>query len=130
VWSRLRGLLGGSSKAPTDMAERLTKPGLFRVAQESASLSDRKTVQRWVRELSAERDEQVLVHRPWGTVAAVADGRNPIGVVLSDGEHSWFAVPPGAVDAKDLTLEQVEHIVLDALTASEQPAWPEWRAMI
>ena len=112
-----------------DVAERLTKRGLFRVARESASLSDRQAVQRWVRELSAGRDEQVFVHRPWGTVAAVADGRNPIGVVLSDGEHSWFAAVPGAVGAKDLTLEQVEHVVLDALTASERPVWPKWRAL-
>ena len=47
----------------------------------------------------------------------------------ADGEHSWFAVPPGAVDANDLTLEQVEHIVLDALTASQRPAWPDWPAL-
>jgi len=49
---------------------------------------------------------------------------------MSDGEKSWFAVPPGAVDDRDLTPEQVEHILLDALTASGPPEWPDWRYLV
>jgi len=105
----------------------LTRHGLFRVGVESASLSDRDAVQQWLRELGSERDQQVLVHRPWGTVAAVADGKHPVTVVMSDGEHSWWAAAPGSVDAQNLTPEQVEHVVLDALTSSTRPDWPEWR---
>lgn len=116
-----------AAAAPRDVAERLTRRGLFRVDAESASLSDGETVRRWLRELDSERDQQVFVHRPWGTIAAVADGRHPVTVVMSDGEHSWSANPPGSIDSQDLTPEQVEHVVLDALMSSTPPDWPEWR---
>lgn len=126
----LRRLLGWADSGPRDVAERLTASGPFRrIASESTSLADRETVQRWVRELRPEQDAQVFVHRPWGIVAAVSDGRNPITLVLSDGEHSWQARVPGATDQHDLTLEQIEHVVLAALTAPERPAWPEWQIL-
>jgi hypothetical protein len=127
----LRDRFGQFGSAPRDLAERLTGRGLFRVARESAALSDRQTVQKWLRELRPEkRNEQVLVHRPWGTVAAVADGHHPVGVVLSDGEKSWYASAPGATKDQKLTPEQVEHIMLDALTAPSRPDWPEWRYLV
>jgi hypothetical protein len=118
--------------AAIDVAERLTTSGSFRlqVATESVSLSERETVQRWIRELSPDSGAQVFVHRRWGTLAAVSDGRNPLAVVMSTGEHSWYATPPGAPDTQQLTLEQVEQVVLDALTASERPAWPAWHALV
>jgi hypothetical protein len=109
---------------------RLTGRGLFRVAGESAALSDRETVQRWLRELRPERDQQVQVHRSWGTVVAVADGHHPVGVYLSDGEKSWFATIPGATGDQQLTPEQIEYVLLDALTAPGPPDWPDWRYLI
>jgi hypothetical protein len=115
---------------PKDLAERLTRQGLFKVAMESTELSDRTRVQTWLRELRPERDQQILVHRPWGTVVAVADGHHPVGVFLSDGEKSWSAYAPGAASNQDLTSEQVEYIMLEALTAIRRPEWPEWRALI
>jgi hypothetical protein len=41
-----------------------------------------------VRELRAYRAQQVLVHRPWGTVAAVADRHYPVRVFLTDGKQN------------------------------------------
>jgi hypothetical protein len=61
---------------------------------------------------------------------AVADGRHPVKVFLSDGEKSWFAAVPGVGDDRDLTPQHVEHVLLDALTASSPLDWPEWRYLI
>lgn len=110
--------------------------GLFRGAdRESTSLDDRDTVLGWLRSLRSGTDRQVFVHRDWGTVAAVAEARYPddIGVFLSDGETSWVAVAPGGpekIEDCHLTPDQVEHVVLDALTSAERPAWPDWRYLI
>jgi hypothetical protein len=114
---------------PTDVAERLTGRGPFRVSREEAPLADRRTVQGWLRELRPDRDQQVLVHRSWGTVAAVAGDHRPVTVVMSDGKNSWYAVPPGAADDQALTPGQVEHIMLDALSSSGPPEWPDWRSL-
>jgi hypothetical protein len=129
--SWLRRSRGASRTARIDVAERLTTSGSFRlqVATESVSLADRETVQCWIRELGRESGTQVFVHRRWGTLTAVSNGSNPIAVVMSTGEHTWLAKPPGAVEDQHLTLEQVEQVVVDALTASERPAWPEWHAL-
>jgi hypothetical protein len=108
----------------------LTGRGLFRIARDTAELTERETVQGWLRELRPERDQQILVHRPWGTVAAVADGHHPVAVFLSDREKSWSAAVPGTTDDRDLTPEQVEHVLLDAMTAPGPPDWPEWRYLI
>lgn len=70
------------------------------------------------------------VHRRWGTIAAVADGRHPVGVILSDGDKAWFATAPGAANDQDLTPEQVEHIMLDALAADSRPQWPDWHPLL
>lgn len=117
-------------RGPQETAERLTRRGLFRVDGESAALTDRETVRGWLRELREDRDQQVMVHRPWGTVAAVADGRRPVAVVLSDGEHSWSAAVPGAAGSQELTPEQIEHVMLEALTAPSRPQWPTWVELI
>jgi len=122
--------LSGQRGRVQDVAERLTGRGLFRVARDSAALSDRETVRRWLRGLHAERDQQVLIHRRWGTIAAVADGHHPVTVILSDGEKSWYAAAPGAADDQELTPDQIEHVLLDALTASSRPQWPDWRYLI
>ena len=71
-----------------------------------------------------------MVVRPLGSLAAGSDGKNPIGVILWDGEHTWVAEAPGSAGRSDLTLEQVEHVVLDALTSSERPTWPGWRLLV
>jgi len=113
-----------------DIAERLTVRGLFRVDRDSAPLSDRGMVQRWLRELHRGRDQQVFVHRRWGTVVAVADGRHPVTVILHDGEKSWSAAAPGAADDQELTPDQVEHVLLDALASESRPQWPDWRYLV
>jgi len=125
----VRHLFGRAGRSK-ELAERLTTRGWFKVTAESAALSDRQTVQRWLRELRPERDQQILVHRSWGTVVAVADRRHPVGVFLSDGDKSWVAAPPGADNDRDLTPEQVAHVVLDALTAPGRPGWPEWHFLV
>jgi hypothetical protein len=114
-----------------DVAERLTTPTRFPlpVKKEVASLSDDHLVRRWIRALRADH-EVVMVHRPWGTLTAASDGKNPFDVVLWDGEHSWVAAPPGSTDRRALTLEQVEHVVVEALRSSERPTWPQWRLLV
>lgn len=57
-------------------------------------------------------------------------GKQPVGVALSDGEHARPQDVPGAPDEKDLALEAVEHVVLDALTSSARPQWPAWRLLV
>jgi hypothetical protein len=64
-----------------------------------------------------------------GTVAAVAGGGRPTGVVMSDGDKPWFAAAPGAADGQDLTPDQVEHVMLDALSSSAPPEWAQWRRL-
>jgi hypothetical protein len=123
--------------AEKDYAERLTTRGLFKVDSEPVALSEREVVRGWLRELGqAGRDQQVMVHRPWGTVVAVpetrlrptmADGRKPATVLMTDGEDTWCAVAPGAADDSYLEPDQVELILLDALASSGPPTWPRWR---
>jgi hypothetical protein len=79
------GSLGRFRSGPKDVAERLTG-GLLHLQREEAELSDRDTVQRWLREMRPEHDTQVFVHRPWGTVVAVADRGESVGAFLSDGK--------------------------------------------
>jgi hypothetical protein len=128
--SWLRRSSGDDGTVPADGVVRLTKTSRFpsRVAEESAALTDAETVRQWVRELGVEADQQVHVRRAWGAVAAVYDGENPVTVVLADREHAWTAEPPGTAHA-DLTLEQVEQVVLDALTSAARPQWPTWRPL-
>jgi hypothetical protein len=121
--------------APADCAQLLTTTRRFprRVEEESAPLSDAETVRRWIRTLHA--DQQVHVRRPWGTVLAVHDGKPPVRVFLADGEKSWVAEPPDATTkAKggyaDMTLEQVEHVMVDALTSPDRPQWPRWSFLV
>jgi hypothetical protein len=114
----------------TDVAERLTPRGLFRVDRDSASLSDRGTVQTWLRELHQDSRQQIFIHRRWGTIVAESDRRHPVTVILFDGEKSWLATAPGADERQALTPEQVEHIMLDALTEDGRPQWPDWHYLI
>jgi hypothetical protein len=122
-------------RAPTspvqarDWAERLTGTGRRGVAQETADLRDEGTVRQWLAELGAARDQQVLIHRSWGTVAAVADGRRPVAVVLSDGDHSWSACRPSLPGDDELSADQVTALMIEALTSESRPAWPEWRTI-
>lgn len=123
--SWLRKLIGGHILPP--WISRATNPHTpfpLRVKQEVASLSDEEVVRRWVRSLRLESKDTMIVHRPWGSVAAVCDGKHPIAVFLTDGEHTWSAEPSGAADQTALAPEQVEHVVLDALTSSQRPQWP------
>lgn len=117
-----------------DVVERLTttRRGLFRkaVTGETANLDDRETVIRWLRELDGERDQTVIVHRPSGSICVVADGRPPGDVMMTDGDRMWYAAYPGSnlpQKLPQLTPDQVEHVMLDALTSVTPPRWPEWR---
>jgi hypothetical protein len=114
---------------PTGSTERLSRRTRFKVTEESARLDDAETVRRWLRELRPETDQQILVHRPWGTMLAVADRVHPIAVLLTVGKRSWFAVPRGADDDAELTADQIETIMLDALTSPTRPNWPDWRPL-
>jgi hypothetical protein len=118
------------SRPAREFAERLTRQGLFGVQSEEAPLDARDLVRRWLHEQRSGGDQQVLVHRSWGTLAAVPDRRQPTSVIMNDdGDRAWFAAPPGAGDDTDLTPDQIEWIVLDALTSSGPPAWPRWRRL-
>ncbi|MEH0844039.1 hypothetical protein V6U81_16765 [Micromonospora sp. CPCC 205711] len=120
----------GGREPKRDVAERLSRPGLFRVVGETAALADRETVRRWLRELDPDLDQQVFVHRPWGTVAAVSDRRHGTGVVMADREdRSWGAYVPGADHREQLTPEQVEAVMLAALESPERPAGVDWRRL-
>jgi hypothetical protein len=112
-----------------EVAERLAGTGRSGVTAETCELTDSETVRRWLFELSADRDQQLLVHRSWGSLAVAPDRKRAASVILSDGEHSWFAVPPGADDKAELTPEQIEHVVIDALGGSSRPKWPDWRSL-
>lgn len=54
----LRDRLGRFRSGPKDVAERLTG-GLLHLEQEQAELSDRDTVQRWLREMRPEHETRV-----------------------------------------------------------------------
>jgi hypothetical protein len=117
------------SGEPDELAERLRGRGLFRIDRDVVRLDDRTTVQRWLRELSRNPRDTVYIHRSWGTVAALAGRRRPVGVFLADGDDSWRAAPPGAGPGVELTQEQIEQVVLDALAAPIRPHWPDWRPL-
>ena len=115
---------------PREWARRFTPRRLFGVAVEEAALADHQTVQRWARELRPDRDQAIVVFRSWGAVFAEALGHRPVQVVLSHGGKSWVAAVPGSDDDRDLTPDQVEHVLLDALTSSGPPSWPVWRHLV
>jgi hypothetical protein len=112
-----------------ELAERLRSRGLFRVDRDVVPLDDWPTVRRWLRDLPANPRDAVYIHRSWGTVAARASRRRPMGVFLANGDDAWRAAPPGAGPGAELTQEQVEHVVLDALAAPTRPEWPDWRPL-
>jgi hypothetical protein len=122
----LRERFGRFWSGPKDVAERLTG-NVLHLEKDQAELSDRDTVQKWLREMRPEHQTQVFVHRPWGTIVAVADRGESVGVFMSDGKKTWIAAARGAPDGQDLTPEQIEYVLLDALTASGPPTWAEWR---
>jgi hypothetical protein len=124
--SWLRERLDRFRGGPEEIAERLTG-GLLHLEREEAELTDRGTVQRWLREMRPDHKTQVLVHRPWGTIVAVADRGESVMVFLSDGQKTRIATAPGAAEDGYLTPEQIEYVLLDALTAPGPPTWAEWR---
>ncbi|ABP56770.1 hypothetical protein [Salinispora tropica] len=119
---------------PMDIAERVTtrRRGMFRKehTNETVGLGDGETVVRWLRELHQERNQTVMIHRPWGSICVVADGRAPTDVMVTDGDRMWYAACPGSTlpqSRPQLTPDQVETVMLDALTSNALPQWPEWR---
>jgi hypothetical protein len=113
-----------AARSRVDIAERVASDRKAEAGGEQVPVADSATVQQWLRDLGP--DVTVLVHRPWGTVAAQGSGKRPINVFLSEGASAWFAVPPGATDDHLLTPLQVEHIVLEAMSSPQRPAWPRW----
>ncbi|MFG3603054.1 hypothetical protein [Micromonospora chersina] len=121
-------LLGRPGSARQDVAERLTTYGPFRTTTETAGLDDRETVRRWLRELDPDLRQQVHVRRAWGVIAAVSGHRDPVGVVMREpGGRAWGAYVPGADRREHLTPEQVEAVMLAALTSTGRPDGPDWR---
>lgn len=121
----------GQRRVPADMIERAVflpdgARGSQQVGSLEASLEDREEIKRWLRELVGSRGGQVFIDRHWGSLCALFDKREVTTVLLSDGSDSWFAVSPGADRDRPLTPDQVERIVLDALTSVQRPAWPDW----
>ena len=113
------------SESRLDIAERvLPRERTGELGADQVALHERETVQAWLREMGP--DETVLVHRAWGTIAARSHRDFPAGVFLSDGAGAWFAVPPGPEEELPLTPVEVEHIMLDAMSSSDRPAWPRW----
>jgi hypothetical protein len=124
----LWNLLGRPSSARQDVAERLSTYGLFRTTTETVGLDDRETVRRWLRELDPDLRQQVHIRRPWGVIAAVSDHREPAGVVVQEPDgRAWGAYRPGVEHREHLTPEQVEQVMLAALTSSGRPGGPDWR---
>lgn len=126
--------MGEDDSAPMDVVERLAtrRRGLFRkvVTSETTGLGDRETVVRWLRELHRERNQTIIIHRSWGSICVVADGRPPTDVMVTDGARMWYAARPGSrlpQQLPQLTPDQVERVMLDALTSDGPPRWPEWR---
>lgn len=126
----LRKSLRGCFDPDAELVERLTTVRRFppRTARETVPLSARATVQGWIRSLRPEDDAQVHVRRHWGVLAVVADGRNPITVVVSDNSHTWVARPngPGRIE---LTTDQIEHLTLEALEAEKRPDGDTWEPL-
>lgn len=114
-----------------DVAERLSTYSLFRTRAETVELDDRETVRRWLRELDPDLQQQVHIRRPWGVIAAVSDRRYPVSVVVQEPDgRSWGAYLPGADHREHLTPEQVEHVMLAALTSTGRPDGPDWRPIL
>jgi hypothetical protein len=107
---------------------RLTSSGRRDVEVEETTLDDQETVLSWVRGLRQDRD-QVFIDRSWGTVVALAADGRPPGVILSDEEHTWHAVPPGGGEKADLSPEQLEQLMLDVMSSPERPTWPDWHQL-
>ncbi|MET8910083.1 hypothetical protein [Micromonospora sp. NPDC004551] len=121
-------LLGRPDRPRQDVAELLTTYSLFRTTTETVGLDDRETVRRWLRELDPDLRQQVHIRRPWGVIAAVSDHRDPVGVVLQEPDgRAWGAYVPGADRREHLTPEQVEDVMLAALTSTGRPEGPDWR---
>lgn len=127
LFRRIRQAGERVARTRVDSAERITPRGVTATSGEQVSLAEGEKVRGWLRELGPE--ETVLVHRAWGTLAARHDRRYPPGVILSDSTGAWFAVPPDAADNDPLTLKQVEHIVIEAMTSPARPQWPRWVAL-
>ncbi|WP_027644722.1 hypothetical protein [Salinispora oceanensis] len=127
--------MGEDSAVPRDVAERLTtrRQGLFRkvTTGDTVGLDDRDTVVRWLRELHQERDQTVIIHRSWGAVCVVGEGRAPTDIMLTEDDgRMWYAARAGSkIPQKrpQLTPAEVEHVMLEALTSANRPQWPEWR---
>jgi hypothetical protein len=126
--------VGDADGPSTNIAERLTdtRRGWFRkvVTGETVALSDRTTVVRWLREIHRYRDQTIIIHRPWGSVCVVADGLPPSAVLMASDDGRFYAAYPGSTIPQtnpQLTPDQVEHVMVDALTSVGPPRWPEWR---
>jgi hypothetical protein len=118
----------------SEYVERITFVGRWwqkkRIQAEPVELSEEATVRRWLRELAPGQDVTIMVHRSWGAVVAVADGKGPVSVFLADDrEMPLYAVAPGAPKDQHLTPDQVEDILVDALTSAVPPEWPDWHAL-
>jgi hypothetical protein len=123
-WFRRREAPAG--EPPEEGVDRLTSRGRRDVDCESTTLDDRETVLKWVRDLRPDQDVQIFVNRSWGVVFASGGDGQPPGVIMGDGEHAWYAVPPGGGEKANLTPEQLERLMLEAMSSPDRPSWPDW----
>jgi hypothetical protein len=81
--------------------------------------------------LRPDQDVQVWIHRSWGKVVAIAGSGDPPTVLLAagDGESTWYAVPPGGGEKANLTQDELERLMLEALSSRERPKWPDWHQL-
>ncbi|MGY0003846.1 hypothetical protein [Micromonospora sp. I033] len=126
----LRNLFGPPAPGQ-DVVERLSTHHLFHTTTETVGLDDRETVRRWLRDLDPDLRQQVHIRRPWGVIAAVSDQRDPVGVVMQEPDgRAWGAYVPGADRREHLTPQQVEDVMLAALTSTGRPDGPDWRPIL
>jgi hypothetical protein len=120
----------GPGQGPVNVAERWTSLGWRKSHGESASVSDRATVASWLRDFGGARKQQILIHRPWGTIAAVVDRRGRVEIVVADGNHSWLATATGSVTKTGISAEQARQVMLEALDAMARPTSVEWKPLV
>jgi hypothetical protein len=117
-------------RGPVDLAERWTSTGWRKSRGESVSVRDRDAVDVWLRELGDAGKQQVMIHRPWGTIAAVADRRGRLAVVMADSGHSWSAAAPGGKRGSELSRDQVRVVMTEALDSAHRPTCVDWQLII
>ena len=117
--------IGPPPQAPRlERAQLFRQPGTDRLADKVAPLTDTETVVDWLRKMAA--GEQLFIDRSWGTVC-VSKRNACFDVLLSDGDHSWFATGVNSSEDDTFLLPDTERLVIDAMRSSDRPTATAWR---